>query len=475
MSTRSPASAPHVGAQQPRFLTAPAANTTAGAEAIELAETCGLTLEPWQQLVVETAFAERHDGKWSALEVALICPRQNGKGAVLEAIELAGLFMFDEELILHSAHEFKTAQEAFRRILQLVQSNSDLDARVGRVRTSHGEEGIELRNGNRLRFIARSGGSGRGFSGDRIILDEAYNLPAETMAALGPTLSARPNPQIVYTSSAPLDRSESELLKDLMRRGRQGSDRLAYLEWSADDGAALDDEHAWAQANPALGRLDPQFIREFELAAYAKDVFRRERLGIVDLRPQATSTVLDMAAWVDCEQPDSRPDDNVSFALDVAPSRQAASIAVAAESSLGGVHLEIVEARDGVSWLVERVRELHERWGGRFGIAIGSPAWALLPELRDTGAQLFEISVTAHAQACGSFVDAVNERKLNVIQNDRLADALVAAKVKHYGDSWLWARRSTDMDITPLIAITLARWTHLNPEPETLAAPIFAY
>ena len=33
--------------------------------------------------------------------MGLICSRQNGKGALLEARELAGLFLLGEELILH--------------------------------------------------------------------------------------------------------------------------------------------------------------------------------------------------------------------------------------------------------------------------------------------------------------------------------------------------------------------------------------
>jgi hypothetical protein len=123
-------------------------------------------LDDWQRHILSVALGERSDGKWAAFEVGLIVGRQNGKGAVLEARELAGLFLFGEQLILHSAHEFKTAQEAFRRVLALVQNTPDLERLVSRVRTSHGEEGIELRSGARLRFVARSTGSGRGFSGD---------------------------------------------------------------------------------------------------------------------------------------------------------------------------------------------------------------------------------------------------------------------------------------------------------------------
>ena len=95
--------------------------------------------------------------------------------------------------------EFKTAKEAFRRVTALIEESDLLRAQVAHIRYTTGEEGVELRDGSRLKF-ARSSGSGRGFTGDLIILDEAYNLSTDMMAALLPTMSARPNPQIWYTS-----------------------------------------------------------------------------------------------------------------------------------------------------------------------------------------------------------------------------------------------------------------------------------
>jgi phage terminase large subunit-like protein len=229
MSSRSAVAPPLLGLQVPTFHLVPPARQSAGPDAVELAASAGLTLDPWQELVLEGALGEERDprrrGKtrWVAPEVGLVVPRQNGKGGILEARELAGLFLFDEQLILHSAHEFKTASEAFRRLLFLIQNTPDLERRVSRVRTSHGDEGIELIGGQRIRFVARSTGSGRGFSGDCIILDEAYNLSAAGMSAMLPTLSARPNPQIWYTSSAPLPRQESDTLRRLCKRGRDGA------------------------------------------------------------------------------------------------------------------------------------------------------------------------------------------------------------------------------------------------------------
>jgi len=212
-----------LGAQTPRYQLVPPAKSSAGPDAVDLAASAGLILDPWQELVLEGALAEAPDGRWAATEVALVVPRQNGKGGILEARELAGLFLFEERLILHSAHEFKTAAEAFKRLLFLIQNTPDLEQRVHRVRTAHGDEGIELKGGQRIKFVARSTGSGRGFAADCIILDEAYNLSDAGMSALFPTMAAIRNPQLWYTSSAPLPRQESDTLRRLCKRGRAGA------------------------------------------------------------------------------------------------------------------------------------------------------------------------------------------------------------------------------------------------------------
>lgn len=95
------------GWQKPRVSSVPEYVSSAGTEAIELASSAGLHLDDWQQFALTSMLGERADGKWAAFETALIVARQNGKGSVLEARELAGLYLFGEQLILHSAHEFQ--------------------------------------------------------------------------------------------------------------------------------------------------------------------------------------------------------------------------------------------------------------------------------------------------------------------------------------------------------------------------------
>src|SRR6185437_6296498 len=263
----SPRGVPLLGDQSPRLSSLPPfGSESSGERALKLAARAGLVLDPWQQLVIRSGL-RRSGARWSAFEVALIVARQNGKGTILEALGLAALFLFpDVRLILHSAHEFKTAAEAFLRIRALVEDRPEFDAKVSRVRTAAGAEAIELKDGKRLRFVARSSGSGRGFTSDLVILDEAYKLGDQEMAALLPTLSARPDPQVWYTSTA--GNPDSIQLGRVRARGVAGGDpSLAFLEWSAENGCDLADRSAWAQANPGMGiRIAPDYI-EREMSA----------------------------------------------------------------------------------------------------------------------------------------------------------------------------------------------------------------
>jgi len=414
--------------------------------------------------------AEGDDGRWSAFECGLVVPRQNGKGAILEAIELAGLFLFGEQLILHSAHEFKTAQEAFRRVLSLVENTDHLRKRVARVRTSHGEEGIELTTGARLRFVARSTASGRGFSAQRVVLDEAMQLGTETMGALLPTLAAQDNPQVVYAASAPL--STSVQLHAVRNRALAGGDEsLAYLEWSVTDDAEVDDPAQWAVANPSLGiRIGADYV-ERERAALPEEIFKRERLGIPDAPVVVTDErIVEPDVWAALKEERSRVDGRMSFAVDITPDRRMAAIAVAGHRDDGLVHVEVVDHRPGTSWVGDRLVDLAERWGRQpVTIDPGSPAGSLVVTVRERGIEVREVSARQVVQATGQFYDLVMSGGLRHIGQAPLTAALDGATRRPLGESWTWNRRAQSVDICPLMAATLALGALL--ETSDTAAP----
>jgi hypothetical protein len=136
-----------------------------------------------------------------------------------------------------------------------------------------------------------------------VILDEAYNLGSQEMAALLPTLSARPDPQVWYTSTA--GNLDSAQLGRVRERGIGGADpSLAFMEWSVDerayDPASLADR---ALANPGMGyRITPEYI-EKEFLALDPEAFARERLSVGDYPSGHAGdwAVVGESAWDACK------------------------------------------------------------------------------------------------------------------------------------------------------------------------------
>ena len=465
-----------VGRQEPRFLSRPLFSTSASEEAIGFCLAAGMELDPWQELTLEVALGEV-DRRWAATEVGLIVPRQNGKGEILAARELAGLFLFDERLILHSAHEFKTAREAFLRVLGYLQrpGNEWMLERCKTIHRAHGEEGVELYNGARLNFVARSTGSGRGFTGDCVVLDEAYALTDAHMAAIISTLSARSithNPQIWYTSSAPLD--TSFVLHRLRRRGRIGEAKYAYLEWSAE---SVEDDGALEQANPALGiRISPDFV-ETERGALSSAAFARERYGIaVDVEEERA---LPADHWMAICRPDVAPSGRLAFGVDATIDRSSATITAC--DAMGRSELTaktfpdgqvVPDNRPGVGWLTARVVELALKHNAPVGVDTSSPAHAFADEWERQGVEVHRLSSREMAGACATFYDAVMNHTIQVRTDPILDRAAAGARKRESGDVWYWARKDNTVDVTPIIAASIARWVAVSDEPPPAAGVV---
>lgn len=446
------------GRQTPRISSAPDGASDTARELIDFAGSYGLDLDPWQRYVLEHSLRERGRDKWSAFEVGVIVSRQNGKGALLEARELGGLFLLGEKLVIHTAHEFKTAAEGFVRVKSYIDNYDHLRRRVKLVRTGAGTESIELLNGNRLRFVARSAGSGRGFSGDCVLLDEAYALTDAHMAALLPTLSARPNPQVWYTSSAGTD--ESRVLRRVRERAlARRAKKLAYFEWSAAETAGSDEREAWADANPALGiRIGEEFIAA-EREAMSEPDFRRERLGI--WAEDGDNWGISLATWSALTDPASRLADPVAFAIDMPWDRSSVTIAAGGLRDDGLRHGEIIQSRPGTGWVVRYVAERVSRWRPAAVVLDGngpaaSFAAELDRELSPLRVPLVKIGGPELAQACGSFYDAVMNSELRHLDDEQLATSVAGARKSDRGDVWRWDRKDGRSDISPLMAVTMA-------------------
>lgn len=431
---------------------------------------------------MDPMLAVRPDGKWLCFECGEIVSRQNGKGGVGEIRVLAGLFLLRERLIMWSAHEYKTAMEAFLRIRSLVDNTDDLRKRVRRVVNTNGEEGIELLTGQRLRFVARSKGSGRGFSADCNVIDEAFAYTPAQQAALMPTTSARPNPQFLFLSSPPLDGESGQPLYDLRERGEAGADpSLSWRDWGVAGDLDnlhlidLDDRRLWAAANPSLGIRITEETIERERRSMDPASFARERLGVWPKRITADDdAAIDRRLWAELRDQKSQPGEYVSFAVDISPSRDWASISVFSPRDDGREHWELVDRRAGTDWVVARVVDLNaEHRPIVWALDAAGPAGTLVEALDDAGITIPERPEEPHrgaliipmvrevAMATGQAIDAVRQKLPAHIGQQELTEAVRGAKLRTLGDGSAWGRRISTCDISPLVAATLARWAHL--------------
>ena len=469
----------------------------------------GYLLDPWQRWWLTEATGVRPDGRWAAFEVAGIVSRQNGKNTALEIRELGGLFLFGESMIIHTAHEFKAAAEHFRRVRDTITNYNELSARVKRVMTSHGDEAIELKpvptlifgsNGTRvrksvtarLRFLARSRGSGRSFTADCVVYDEAMFLTDEQVGASMPTMSAVPNPQMWYTASAGY--KDSIQLAMVRRRIMRGDPTVMGAEWSIDphlETCHRDEVHgrranhfivcdkhddrdkpeSWAKANPAYGaRISAEHVAK-EFAAMSPMAFDRERLGVGDWpSDEEPWSVISEDAWQQCvmDNPGGtvRP---IAFAVDVNPEMTVTTIAAAWERPQHDgekrVVLEIPRgcSREGTAWVIPRLQELRVKWKP---VAIVMPrngaGAGLINKAEQVGLEVLVAVSSDEAAAFTQLVTAVRNKAvihLGKAMAPALWQAVATAETRDIGDGGRgWSRRDSGEDITPLTAVTLAHW-----------------
>lgn len=450
-----------VGVQAPRLrVVGPSGSREDGEDASALVAGYGLTLDAWQQDVLGDWLAADGRGVWVHDRCGLSVPRQNGKNAILEAREVYGMAVIGEKF-LHTAHEVKTARKAFLRLLYFFNNRRqfpDLAALVSDVRRTNGQEAVVLANGGSVEFVARSKGSARGFTVDTVVLDEAQDLSEESLEALRSTNSASPqgNPQIIYTGTPPGPRSDGELFRRYRSGALAGTAAgTCWHEWSASPGADLDDEATWAQANPAYGIRIPRKTVAAEREDLSDEGFGRERLGMWD--EVSTDAVIDAATWGRCADMASQPRDRLALAVDVQPDRSSASIAVAGRRADGRWHVEVIDNRNQVGWVVERVTGIYRRQRIRTVVVDRrGPAASLVEPLQARGLRVTATSAEEMAAACGAFFDAVMEDRLRHLDTPVLNSALAVARRRSLGDAWAWHRKNTAADITPLVACTLA-------------------
>lgn len=473
------------GSTTPRVYTAPlrelTPETSRGFEAITFGEdVLGFRLLPWQKWLLVHLLEMREDGRLRFHTAIVEVARQNGKTTLAVVFCLWRMFMDGSRLVLGTAQSLETSETTWEEAVDLVRNTPDLAAELVREQRGAGQKMMKLANGAQWRVAPTNRRGGRSKSADTVIFDELREHQTwDAWAAIRNTTMARPNAMILAISNAGdaksvvLQAQRERAIKDL-----DAGSSLAYFGWTAPDDARVDDETAWAQANPGLGYTITLDAMRDALRDQPERDFRTENL--CQWVTAAKDTFLDPAAWDTCADPASMiaDDSPIYGGIDVSADRSYTSIAVAGWRPDGLPHVEVIAVRAGMLWVPDFLRQVQEAQPMLRGWAIqarGCAAAEFIPRLQAERAPVTPVEGAALGAACGQLADRVRDRTLRHLDQPALnVSAYEGVARRLGGDQMVWDRRGSEgVDLAPIVAATWALHA-LAGRPEA-PAPVSAY
>jgi len=204
---------------------------------------------------------------------------------------------------------------------------------------------------------------------------------------------------------------------------------------------------------PALGiTITERMVRQaFDEMADdpERGVAEFERAWLNVTNAGSSDRVISAQAWQQATG-DHRPAGQITLAIDGTPDQSAASV-VAADSTGRG---ELIDHRPGTAWVKDRTVELARRWNASVVVDARGPLGHLIGGLESERVEVVAFDTRDYIHACAAFIEQLPT--LRVRTHQAFTVAVAGAKKRPVGDSWVWARKGIDTDISPLVALTLA-------------------
>lgn len=406
---------------------------------------------PWQRLVADVGCELTPAGLPAYREVFVTVPRQSGKTTLFLSWQLDRALNWGRpQRSAFTAQDGQSAKEKWRDELFPLVESSRLAPLVRKTTVGAADTAMHFKTGSFIRVLSSSASAGHSKTLHQAVMDEVWHDADDRREqALRPAMITIPDAQLLVCSTAGTMASTVYNRKVAAGRKAVAEDTgsgIAYFEWSAPDEWDPDDEDSWWEFMPALGHtIGPEAIRaEQHDGGMTPEDFRRaygnRPTGAMDL-------VIPYEVWEKVSQPDVQPTGDHSLGLDVAEDRGSAAIV-----AFGGGVLELIEHHPGTGWVVDRCNELTAKLGARVARDAGGPAGALQGLERCD-----DLAGKDVVKACGSMYDAVMNELVQFRADPAFNAAVEAAVKRPVGDNFVWSRKHTAADVTPLMAATLAR------------------
>ncbi|NUS74861.1 MAG: terminase [Streptomyces sp.] len=452
---------------------------------------------PWQKYVSDVALEiDPETGRFAHREVGLSVSRQQGKTELCLGAQVHRSLAWPRQNIVYAAQTRGMARQRWEDEFWEKISGSDL-AKLARIRKSNGNEAILWgRTRSRMGITANTEKAGHGPPLDLGFIDEAFAHEDDRLEqAFSPAMLTRAMAQLWWASAG--GTTKSVWLNKKRERGRALIEalfaalaedaltlrpRVAYFEWFAPEDMDRADPATWRATLPALGHTVTEEIIAAELEKMDPAEFDRAYLNRTRKPTPPTDPNVPKGKWTGLVDEASRPvASSVALALDVSQDRQRSAISAASLRPDGKVHVEVVAYRPGTDWVVPAMVKLHALWKPvAVAVASGSPAASLLDDLIAAGIDVPEdkdnpmrgdlavMRTGDITEACGQLADAMNQGTVRHIDQVPLTAAVNGARTRRQGDAWTLDRTNSLTEISPLCAVTFARWALLIRGPHVL-------
>ena len=451
-----------------------------GQEMIDFAAEIGLPLMEWQKFVAIHGHKVKEDGRWHSQLNNLCLARQNGKSTFMMLRILTGMYVWNENLQLTSAHRLTTSLETFRQMVTIIEGNDKLASEIKKIRWQHGAEEMELKGGRRF-VVKAANNASRGISAPATIhLDELREYKDEdAWSSMRYTMMSSKNPQVWTYSNA--GDQHSVILNKLRERGLAAaanpSDTIGWFEWSAEPDAPIllpsgeINWEAFAQANPSLGAT----IHPDNLKAVLNDPPDIVRTEVLCQWVDTINAAIDANKWALC-QIDSIPLDPEQptwLGLDLSPDRKFGALVAAQRLSGERFYVQLLHTwsndyslndlavANDIAPYVRKYNTQTVAYSKRTSQAVAS---RLVP----AGIQTTDMDGAIYAESCDRWLGAINSHRLQHSGQEELTQQTLSAAKLPYGDgSWIIGRRASRVAVCASVASALVTYFATQPETET--------
>lgn len=443
----------------------------------------GIGFDWWQHALGRACLGKRADGKYAATVggIVLSIPRQVGKTYFVGALLIIMCILFPGLKVIWTAHRVRTATNTFRSLQGMVKRKKVfphlMPSRNDGIRSANGEQEISFRNGSMILFGARESGFGRGFDEvDIEVFDEAQILTEKALEDMvAATNQARhPHGALLFymgTPPRPVDPGEAFSLKRSKALSGKSTDQV-YLECAADPDADPDDREQWAKANLSFPDRTPlESMLRLRENLPSDEAWKREALGIWDA--VQSGGVLPAQSWLadGTQDPLSIATDRFALGVECGPDLAYASVSLAGQRDDGDWHFELEDDQTtrgaGVAWVLPHIEALvaANPQLRTIVVDVAGPIVSLLEKRPDgrwffkgSRIQVMPVRVSELGSGCAMVLNGIVTGSLHHIGQPQFTTAALSAGKRPLGDTgmWVWSRKTSTSDITPIQAGTLA-------------------